>query len=182
QPRIQVRFTSKTAVAHPRNEEIPFTEVSLVVEDNKLFKTSLKRLLKSINHKNEYIELVSSKPEPVVKIINKKEALVRVKKVKERRREVGRQNIVKEVQLTWGSEQSDLEHKLARARTYLEVGAKVDIVYTTKSKTVPPAVKVMQQKVQDTITMLADVSTEWKPVEWRRNMAAIFLKGIVDPN
>ncbi|KAJ7477222.1 hypothetical protein B0H11DRAFT_1651005, partial [Mycena galericulata] len=170
------------AAARFRNEAIPFAEVSFVDEDNVLVKMSLRRLLNSIDHTKEWVELVATTPNPVVKIINKKAAIVKEKQVKEKRRETVRRNMVKEVQLTWGSEQSDLEHKLARVRSYLEIGAKVDIVFTTKPNAVRPAAHVMNQKLKDTVDMMADISTEWKPVEWRRNMAAIFLRGTVDPS
>ncbi|KAF7330843.1 hypothetical protein MVEN_02423600 [Mycena venus] len=180
--RVHVRFLKQKARAtRLRDEHIPYAEVSLVEDDNTLVKTSLKRLLKSVNRKEEWVELVAETPEPVVKIINKKEAIATQKKAKERQREVARKNIVKEVQLTWGSEQGDLEHKITRIRSYLEMGAKVDIVFSTKSnKGSPPPVKAQQAKVQSTIDDLADISKEWKPVEWRKNMAAIFLRGIVD--
>ncbi|KAJ7122920.1 hypothetical protein C8R44DRAFT_540167, partial [Mycena epipterygia] len=162
----------------PRNDKIPYVQVSLVDENNSLIhQVSLANLLKSIDHKKEWVELVAEKPHPVVKIINKKATLDYLKKAKAKRRETVRKNILKEVQLTWGSEQSDLEHKLARVRSYLEIGARVDIVFSTKPKAVPPPPAVMRKKLQDTIEMMADVSTEFKPVEWRRNLASIHLKG-----
>jgi len=177
-PRAHVRFKHKAPPPRPRDESIPYTEVSLVEEDNVLVKMSLKRLLSSINRLEQWVELVAVTPEPVVKIVNKKAALVTQKKMRERQREVARKNIVKEVQLTWGSEQSDLDHKLARVRSYLEMGAKVDIVMTAKTNAVAPPVKVQQAKVQSTIESLADIAKEWKPVQWRKNMAAIFLRGL----
>ncbi|KAJ7666526.1 hypothetical protein B0H17DRAFT_1018927 [Mycena rosella] len=179
-----VRFKSKrhTTSTRIRNENIPHENVYLVNEENALVKTSLADLLASTDLKEYWVELVAAKPLPVVKLANKKEALVKVKQTRVKAREVLRKNIVKEVQLTWGSEKSDLEHKLARVRMYLEIGAKVDIVFSTKTKGTPPSQLFMQKKLQDTVEMMADVSKEWKPVEWRRNIAAIHLKGIVDVN
>ncbi|KAJ7499404.1 hypothetical protein FB451DRAFT_1073633 [Mycena latifolia] len=180
-PRTQFRFKSKKAVVQrPRNDQIPYEEVSLA-EDNVLVKMSLRRLLSSIDLKEQWVELVAENPMPIVRIINKKVRLAKQKELKKSQRESTRKNIVKEVQLTWSSEQSDLEHKLARVRTYLEIGAKVDVVFSTKAKTNSPSPAVMNQKLQDTIEMMADVSTEAKPVEWRKNMAVIHLRGIVDP-
>ncbi|KAJ6567376.1 hypothetical protein DFH09DRAFT_457936 [Mycena vulgaris] len=185
-PRVQVRFKKKRVEVptRPRNEKILHEDVSLVVEDNTLVKMSLKDLLSSINNKTHWVELVdvSTKHGPVVKIIDKKQALAWQKDVKARRRVSTRRNLRKEVQLTWSSEKSDLEHKIARVRSYLEIGARVDVVFSTKPNTDPPAAKVMQQKLQDTAEMMADVSTEERPVEWRRNFAVIHLRGIVDPN
>ncbi|KAJ7229146.1 hypothetical protein GGX14DRAFT_345403 [Mycena pura] len=169
--------TSKTPAGNPRDEHIKHAEVSLV-EDNVLVKLSLKRLLNSIDRRDQWVELVSDTPEPIVRIINKKQELLRQKKLKERQREAARLNVVKEVQLTWGSEQSDMDHKLARVRAYLEMGARVNIVFSAKPKTVPPRVKSQQEKVQSTIELMADISTTWQPVEWRKNTAVIFLRGV----
>ncbi|KAJ6543898.1 hypothetical protein B0H19DRAFT_1034171 [Mycena capillaripes] len=182
-PRVHVRFKKNRAhvIRRPRNGDIPYADVSLVHDDNSLTKVSLKSLLNSINHQEEWVELVDEKPEPVVKIIKKRVALKLQKQLKERQREGARKNIVKEMQLTWGSGQGDLEHKLARIREYLAIGAKVDIVFSTKPKTIPPPVKDMQEKVKNTIESLADIAKEWKPVEWRKNMAAIFLQGKAEP-
>jgi translation initiation factor IF-3 len=156
--------------------------VYLPNEENQLVKMTLRQILNSMDHKIQWVELVAVNPQPVVKIIDKKAAFALEKDLRGRQRASLRKNAVKEVQLTWGSELSDLEHKLARVREYLEIGAKVDIVFSNKPKTVPPSVEVMKKKVQDTVTMMADISKEWKPVEWRKNMAAIFLQGTADPN
>ncbi|KAJ7367818.1 hypothetical protein DFH08DRAFT_761150 [Mycena albidolilacea] len=174
-----VRFKSQAFRAHNRlrDEKIPYVEVSVVEEDNTLVKTSLRRLLRSIDRTESWIELVSEDPEPVVKIINKKAAVEIQRRLKKQRRESARHNIMKEVQLTWGSEPGDLEHKLARVRAYLEMGAKVDIVYAIKPNAVPPSVAVQQEKVQNTIDSLADIAKEWRPVEWRKNIATIFFQG-----
>ncbi|KAJ7762750.1 hypothetical protein DFH07DRAFT_813345 [Mycena maculata] len=185
QPRTQLRFKSKRKIMadnRPRNEAIPYEDVYVVDEDNVLVRMSLKRLLHTIDHNKEFVQLVDAKPQPVVKILNKKEYIIKLKAVRGRQRESARKNTTKEVQLTWGSEQSDLEHKLARVRSYLEIGAKVDVVFATKPNGTPPSMDVMQRKLKDTVEMMADISREWKPVEWRRNMAAIFLQGIKDPN
>ncbi|KAJ7265898.1 hypothetical protein B0H12DRAFT_1179770 [Mycena haematopus] len=183
-PRAHVRFKHKHKgpTPLPRDEKIPHEEVSVVQEDNSLFKTSLKSLLQSLDRTKVWVELVAVVPQPVVKIVEKKAAVAAQKKLRERQRVSARKNTVKEVQLTWGSEPGDLEHKLDRVRSLLEIGVKVDIVFSTKPKTLPPSVAVQQAKVKDTIESLADISKEWKPAEWRKDMAAIFLQGKVDPD
>ncbi|KAJ7667557.1 hypothetical protein DFH06DRAFT_1085112 [Mycena polygramma] len=183
-PGVHARFKktqARRSRLRVRNREIPYEEVTLVDDDGVLTKLQLKNLLGTINHATEWVELVSETHGPVVKIVNKKFALKMEKKLREKQREGMRKNIKKEVQLTWVSEQSDLDHKLARVREYLEIGAKVDIVFSTKPKTDPPSVQAMQEKVKNTVESMAEISKEWKPVEWRKSLAAIFLQGIVDP-
>ncbi|KAJ7163816.1 hypothetical protein C8R43DRAFT_254040 [Mycena crocata] len=180
-PRIQLRFKSKHSKSkvRSRNHDIPYDEVFLVDDDNVLVKVPLKRLLSSIDHKLEWVELVGTDPHPVVKRISKKQVYIHEKNAKGKQREQVRKNIHKEVQLTWGSEKGDLEHKVARIRGYLEMGAKVDIVFSTKTKTAPPLAKVMQEKLRETLDLTSDISTEWRPIEWRRNMAIVYLRGTV---
>ncbi|KAJ7047858.1 hypothetical protein C8F04DRAFT_920936, partial [Mycena alexandri] len=158
-----------------RNDKIPYSEVSMV-EDKVLVKVSLARLLDSIELKEEWVELVTEDPIPIVRVVNKRDALAREKLKKIKQREVARKNIVKEVQLTWWSEQSDMEHKIARVRMYLEMGARVDIVFSSKPNTPPPPMKVRKERVQNTIELMEGIATEWKPVEWRKSMAAIYLQ------
>ncbi|KAJ6516382.1 hypothetical protein C8R45DRAFT_763541, partial [Mycena sanguinolenta] len=179
--RTHVRFKHNGPKSLPRDESIPYEEVSVVQEDNSLVKTSLKTLLRDLDRTKVWVELVAVKPEPVVRIVLKKAAVAAQKKQREKQRASARKNTVKEVQLTWGSEPGDIEHKLARVRSFLEIGQKVDVVFSTKPKTQPPSAAVQQAKVKETIESLADTSKEWKSVEWRKDMAAIFLQGIVDP-
>ncbi|KAF8211622.1 hypothetical protein K438DRAFT_1664421 [Mycena galopus ATCC 62051] len=181
-PRAHVRFKHKYSLIRLRDDKIPYEEVSLVQEDNVLVKTSLKRLLSSIDRSKQWVELVAVTPEPVVKIVLKKVAVEIEKKLRVKQRQAARKNSVKEVQLTWGSETGDLDHKVARIRSYLEIGAKVDIVFSTKPKVTPPLVTVQQEKVQEMIGRLADISKQLREVDWRKDMAAIFLQGIVNPD
>ncbi|KAJ7638394.1 hypothetical protein FB45DRAFT_1023189 [Roridomyces roridus] len=177
---FQTRFKSNRPTVKTnnrlRNKDIPFQEVHLADENGVLVKTSLRDLLERIDHRNQWVELVAQEP-PVVKIIDKKARLALQKQAKEKAREVARKNMVKEVQLTWMSEAGDLQHKLTRARAYLEMGARVDIVFSPKPKVTNPPPHVQREKIGEIVETLADVSTEFKPVEWRRGMAIVSLKG-----
>jgi translation initiation factor IF-3 len=185
--RLHVRYKSRSSrglkiKSRLRNQDIPYEQVHMVNEDKVFVKLSLQQVLDSIDHKEQWVELVAERPNPVVKIVNKKAQLIKQKEMKKGHHAATRRNIIKEVQLTWSSEQGDLEHKLARARTYLEIGARVRIVFMSKANGIPTPQAVMLQKLKDTVEMMADASTEERPVEWRRNMAIIHLRGRVDPN
>ncbi|KAJ7067890.1 hypothetical protein C8F01DRAFT_958229, partial [Mycena amicta] len=161
----------------PRNEQIKFDQVS-IKEDGVLVQVSMRSLLRKVDLAKERIELIASEPQPIVAIVNMREEMQQLKRTKEKQREAMKKDQKKEVQFTWGSEDTDMEHKLSRLRSHLETGARLDVVFSTKKRTAPPPVKAQQDKVADTITRLSDVSTVWKPVEWRRNMAVIYLRGI----
>ncbi|KAJ7087293.1 hypothetical protein B0H15DRAFT_843390 [Mycena belliarum] len=179
-PRMQTRFQSQKATVRPRNKSIPFETVFLVDSDNVLVEMSLSRILETIDLKKEMVELVDTTPRPIVKILDRKLAFAKLKEAKAKKRDTARKNMLKEVQLTWTSAQSDIDHKLARVRTCLEFGARADIVFSNKAKTPAPTPAVMQKKLQDALDMMADVATECKPIEWRRNIAVIHLQGKVD--
>ncbi|KAJ7179610.1 hypothetical protein C8R46DRAFT_1074248, partial [Mycena filopes] len=146
-------------------------------QDNALVKMSLTSLLNSINLKDEWVELIAEEPFPIVRRVNKKAALLKSKEDKLKLRESSRKHVVKEVQLTWWSEQSDLDHKIARVRSHLEMGARVDIVFSSKPNTPPPPMQTRKERVQKTIELLEEFATPWKPVEWRKSMAAIYFQG-----
>ncbi|KAF7301295.1 hypothetical protein MIND_00694500 [Mycena indigotica] len=174
---LHVRHKSAKPLGRLRNHEIKYNAVLRKDKEGNLAPTTMQALLKEIDLTQERIELVAEKPSPIVVVVNIKQDMLRVKRVKEKQRVANKKDQAKELQLTWTSEESDMEHKLNRLRQHLETGARMDVVFSTKPKTVAPPVKIQQQKVADVIERLAEVSTQWRPVEWRKNLAIISLRG-----
>ncbi|KAE9399122.1 hypothetical protein BT96DRAFT_920341 [Gymnopus androsaceus JB14] len=164
----------------PRNDNIPFSDVHLVDLENsgQLVKMSLTDLIAKIDPKESFVELQSTVPLPVVKIINRREAAERRKISKEKHKQNVKKNVKKELQFTWGMAMGDLEHKLDRAKAELKKGARVDLVFAPKSGQKPPPIAEMKERMELIAERVADVGVEWKERELRRGMGALFIKSL----
>ncbi|KAF9457995.1 hypothetical protein BDZ94DRAFT_1271719 [Collybia nuda] len=166
----------------PRDKNIPYRIVQLVdpITGKLSEPLPLMTIIESLPDKKlEYVELVSEDPAPIVKIINKKDAFEKRKLAKKKASAVAKKNVQKEVQLTWGAAEGDYAHKVGRVREELEKGHRIDLVFSHKKGQDLPTPEEMQQQVQTTVEMLADVGKEWKPPEYRGKIAAVFLQGTV---
>ncbi|KAI6168872.1 hypothetical protein EDD17DRAFT_1683659 [Pisolithus thermaeus] len=168
----------------PTNDKIPYAFVRVVdPETDKLSPTkqSLQTLLSSLDLKQWIVELVAAKPEPIVRILDRKEAF---QKYKEQRKAMKKGTksgeAAKEIQLTWATASGDVSHKLAKARSFLEKGCKVDIVFARKKGQPSVTPKEMQARLQDVASELEDVSKEWKVREVTSTMRVISFKGTCD--
>lgn len=161
-----------------RNEKIPFSDVHLVdLENNgQLIKTPLADLIAKIDREEYFVELQSSEPLPVVKIINRKEATARKKISKERQKLNARKNTQKEFQFTWGMGAGDLEHKLDKAKAELQKGSRVDLVIAPKNKQKAPPEAEMRERMQLLAEKVSDVGVEWKERVLQRGIGALFIK------
>ncbi|KAI6046512.1 hypothetical protein EDC04DRAFT_1478676 [Pisolithus marmoratus] len=168
----------------PTNDKIPYAFVRVVdPETNKLSPTkqSLQTLISSLDLKKWIVELVAEKPEPIVRIVDRKEAF---QKYKEQRKAMKKGTksgeAAKEIQLTWATASGDISHKLAKARSYLEKGCKVEIVFARKKGQPLPTPKEMQGRLQDVASELMDVSKDWKVREVSSTMKVISFQGTCD--
>lgn len=178
------RSASSTATQKRRSDEdIPHRVVQLVdAETGRLNPPSaLRDLLSSIDRKTHHIELVREEPNPIVKIINKKEAFNKRKEQKARMKEVARKCTQKEIQMTWGVASGDLAHKLNKVREELMKGNRVDLVYAPKKGQPLPSPIEMELRAQETVDFLADVGKEWKSREVQRTVTALYLQGTSRP-
>lgn len=177
---VSVRHVNRQAMPgsdHLRDYNIPYHTVQLVNEDGRLEPpTSLSRVITSIDSKNQFVELVSEDPKPLVKIKNKKEEYNKMKEWKRRQKEVAASNIQKEIQMTWGVESGDLEHKLKKVRKELERGTRVDLVYAPKTNQIIPSPTVMENRIKETVEMLSDIAKEWMPRRIEKGVAVLYLK------
>lgn len=176
----QQRRTAKKVApaAPPRDEDIKHRVVQIVDSAGRLtIPLSLKGILDSLDKRCSFVQLVKAEP-PLVKIISKKMIFDKERVEKARARVSAKKNTQKEVQLTWGADSADQAHKMERMRMELEKGSRVDLVIAHKKKQVLPKPMEMQERVQEMVDSLADVSKEWKDREVRATITAVFLQGL----
>ncbi|KAF9821011.1 hypothetical protein IEO21_00988 [Rhodonia placenta] len=166
----------------PRNHDIPYRLVRLVNPDTSALEppAPLTEVIARLDNKKEWVELVATKPEPIVKIIKGSDAFNKVKAQQEKKREK-RPREEKEIQLTWGISSGDLEHKLSKVREELEAGNRVNLVYAHKKGHAKPTPQEMEARVQETVDLLADMGSEWKPRGGSQTIAVVYLQGHNDP-
>ncbi|KAG6841344.1 hypothetical protein C0991_012169 [Blastosporella zonata] len=127
----------------------------------------LQSILASINHASHYVELVTETPEPIVKIFDRYLETTRAAEAAFRAREVARQNVTKEVQVTWGAAPADLAHKVGKVREELARGARVSFVFSRKSGQAKLTPWEMESRALEIMEGLKDVAKEWRPREVR---------------
>lgn len=166
------------------DESIPYDAVKLVdPATGHLVETTMTLLLdqdqkkKIVDRRKKYVELVgiNETTGPIVKIVDRGEAFA--KKKAQQRKEANNKVTHKEVQLTWSSAESDIMHKLNRAKEDLGKGSRVDVVFAVKPKHPPPTRWLMEKRVQTTVEFMADTAREWKASQWSPHIVAIFFEG-----
>jgi len=160
------------------NDNIPFKLVRLAdPESGSLHPFApLKTILNSIDLKTHHVELVANAPDPIVRIVDTKEAREKYREAKKRAQAVARAQVRKEIQVTWGTAAGDLAHKLGKVRQELLGGKKVDLIFASKKGQVVPTKQAMDARLKGVLENLADVGMEYLPREERKNMAALHLK------
>ncbi|KAF9076697.1 hypothetical protein BDP27DRAFT_813279 [Rhodocollybia butyracea] len=186
--RAQTRWLHASAPNHSkykkdskiRNDKIPYSEVHVVDRDNdgQLVKTTMTELLQNLNPEKSYIELVSTDPFAVVKVVNRKEEIARQRQAKVQQKLNAKKNMKKEFQFTWGMALGDLEYRLGRVKSELKKGTRVDLVFAPKGSQKPPPVHEMRERMQLMADKLADVGIEWKDRELQRGMGALFMQSL----
>ncbi|KAF9782333.1 hypothetical protein BJ322DRAFT_983883, partial [Thelephora terrestris] len=162
----------------PTDDDIPFNLVRLAdPESGSLHPlASLKTILRSIDRKTHHVELVSDRPDPIVRIVNKKEAREKYKELRKRAQAAARAQVRKEIQVTWGVAPGDLAHKLEKVRHELVGGKKVDLIFASKRGQVVPTKQEMDVRLNGVLETLADVGKEYLPRAVRNAMTVSYLK------
>ena len=176
----------------PRDENIPFRVARLVDPATGQLGSpvSIRGLLDEIQEDNERrrwqsIELVAEEPEPVIKLVDRREEYRKNNQDRKERQEKRKRNEKvettsspkeKEVQMTWGVAAGDLAHKLKKARDALVQGNMVSIVYAPKKGQPVPSKAGMEERIRYTNELLTDVGQEWKPTEVQGATTVIYLK------
>lgn len=177
--RITLRSRSSIApFERLTNNDIPFKLVRLADPESGSLRpmAPLRTILSSIDPKTHHVELVADRPEPVVKIINTKEARDKYRDAKKRAQAVARAQVRKEIQVTWGVAAGDLAHKLEKVRQGLVGGRKVDLIFAIKKGQVAPTKQDMDARVNGALETLADAGREYLPRKDWKNMVVLHLK------
>lgn len=158
------------------NKRIPYETLHLVdPETGQLREIVLKDYLETIDVKKYKVELVSTSPKPIAKLVERWKEHEKMKASKAKRLESHRKAEHKEFQFTWNMAPSDLTHKFNNVRKELEKGRKADLVFVTKKGHKAP--KDIPERLQAVVEELADAAKEYKAREIVGAMGAIFLRG-----
>ncbi|KAG6910977.1 hypothetical protein DXG01_006031 [Tephrocybe rancida] len=169
----------------PRNAAIKHRWVRLVdPTTSKLTDLQpLRDILRSINTDSHYVELVSSTPDPIVKVFDKYLETTRAAEAAFRAREAARANVEKEVQMSWSAAPADLAHKVEKAREELARGARVILAFSRKSGQAKLTPAEMNARATEVVVGLEDVAKEWRAREVRagQGILAIYLEATTRP-
>lgn len=124
------------------------------------------------------VQLVSTEPEPIVRLVNTSEQYRKAKEQKHKARLVGRSE-EKEIQLTWDTSGMDYQRKLDQAREALAEGHRVTLAHAPK-KGIRHVLRAneMAERAQETVDALAEVGKEWKQREVGPRITVVFLEGL----
>ncbi|KAH9950168.1 hypothetical protein B0H21DRAFT_660479, partial [Amylocystis lapponica] len=188
----------------PRNEEIQYRIVRLVNPETSVLEppAPLQAILARLAAKNAaappdpdapddaaarkkrkkkkkegyYVELVVAEPEPIVKLVSSHDVYAKQQQQREKKREQ-RARDEKELQLTWGVALADLEHKLGKARTELEKGNRVSLVYAGRKGQTRLSPQEMEARAKEVVDSLADAGAEWKARDVSPHTTIVYLQG-----
>ena len=171
-------MSSSGLTKRPTDDNIPFNLVRLADSESSSLRplAPLKAILDSIDRKTHHVELVSDAPDPIVKIVNTKEAREKYRELKKRAQAAARAQVRKEIQVTWGVAAGDLAHKLGKVRQELVGGKKVDLIFASKKGQVVPTKEEMEARLKAVLETLADVGKEYLPREVRKTTTILYLK------
>lgn len=146
-------------------------------------------ILQGVDRDVEYVQAVGTIPSdqnpgvllPICKVVNKKEAYVAAKKLKEAKKaKAASAPETKEIQLTWSVSPHDLSHKLAKATEVLQGGTQNKVVVVISAKKGQKAVEGENQRREELMKSVRrnleeGGGKELKDPEWRgKHMVALF--------
>ena len=162
-----------------RDADIPFPLVQLVspVDNSISAPQPLRNLLRTYDHTTHFLQLVSSDP-PVVKLLDKVEEYRKTReseaKATLRKRTAAEE---KEVQISWASASGDVAHKIDQARTIIERGDRVRLVFAPRASG-PNRDKISEAKKTEMVKefegALGEVGKKWKENEAKGKVMACF--------
>lgn len=163
------------------NSTIPYDTVHLVNPNSNTLgpSKSLAALLASTDLEKDRIELVTSHPQPIVRIVSNEQVRQRRKEEKQRLKDQQKsRKEKKQIQMTWGVDGHDLERKLAQARAALSSGHPVNVVISKKGGVPMPAPSIMSAKVQGIVTELDDVAEVANDPSFGKQLTTIYLRPV----
>ena len=161
----------------PRNNEIKLPLVQLVdpVTQKLQDPAPPSEIVAKADMKNFYVELVSQEP-PIVRLVNRKDAHVAKLARKAKLKQVKVEH--KELQMTWNVADTDVAHKLRKAREHLAGGNFVDIAFAPKARQPKLQHQEMVQKMELVVETLKDVADQRQDWTLERNVGVVYLKPI----
>ncbi|KAF8901542.1 hypothetical protein CPB85DRAFT_125344 [Mucidula mucida] len=165
----------------PENERIVYETVWLSEPGQPLREINVKEYLETIDTKKVKLQLVTSVPKPIVKIIDR--AIERQARQQQKEDKKGKAKGKKEFQMGWNIAPGDLGHKLRSVRKELEKGAKVDLVFAMEKGAeqrgkAPPKTSDMEAKIDAVMEELGDVARRYRETDMiaHRGIAVVFLE------
>jgi translation initiation factor IF-3 len=161
-----------------RDEEIESQWIQFVTEEGQLGgQKTLSSVLKTFDRSKFFlIEVDSNANPPICKLFSKKEMFDKAKALRQAKK--ANTTPVKELQLNWGTDAHDLNHKLSKSRGFLEKGYRLEVqVNGRKGKSTTP-----EEREQ----VMARIKQEFEPVskyvknpEWvKATTVTMLLQGI----
>lgn len=138
---------------------------------------SLRVILAGMNPKTHFLELMTTEPEPIVKMHDRK-LLYDREKTKKRVHASKKPPEEKEVQLTWGVGAADMEFKLRKVRADLADGHRVNLVFAPKKGQVLPSPAQQEKMIAEALAFLEEVGKEHKERTVHKQAVAVFLESL----
>lgn len=175
-----VRYASAGPARRVGDDKIPYRIVRVVNPDTGKLDppTHLSDVLVDVDLKTMRVELVTEDPEPVVKIVDRRESYEKWKEQKKAFRKGVKAGEQKEIQITWGVDSGDLKHKITKARTELEKGCRVDIVIAPRRGQKLPKPNEMVARANEISSLLQDVAKEWRARDIQKTITVMSFQKI----
>lgn len=147
-----------------RDEEIDCQWIQFVGPEGNQGEKRLSNVLKTFDRSKYFlIEVDSGAQPPICKLFSKKELYEKAKAAKQAKK--ANELSTKELQLNWGTDAHDLEHKLAKFRAFLEKGHRLEIQVNGKKgkSTTPQERELIMERIKNEFE---PVSKYVKQPEW----------------
>lgn len=176
--RVTLPLLDRLAHRRATNEDIKYPYVQVVNIDGRLNPPRpLSTVLSSIDRNEEFVQLVTD-DQPIVKILNKKEAYDKAKALKKAKKDNERLQGDKEIQMTWGVAAGDLEHKINKVRKELEKKNRVSLIFAPKKRQPVPSPQEQDERVNKVLEMLKDIGKESRPRTLLRSLLTLHLEAV----
>ncbi|KAF9948902.1 hypothetical protein BGZ70_002016 [Mortierella alpina] len=160
-----------------RDEEINSPWIQYVTPEGNQGEKSLARVLRSFDRSQFFlVEVDAGAFPPICKLFSKKELYEKAKAAKQAKK--ANELPTKELQLNWGTDPHDLNHKLSKFRAFLEKGHRVEIQVNGKKgkSTTPPERELVMERIK---AEFEPVSKYVKQPEWvKATTVTMMLQGL----
>ncbi|KAF9388873.1 hypothetical protein CPB97_000239 [Podila verticillata] len=161
-----------------RDEEIESQWIQYVSLEGNQGEQRLSAVLRTFDRSQYFlVEVDANAYPPICKLFSKRELYEKAKAAKQAKK--ANAPATKELQLNWGTDAHDLEHKLSRSRGFLEKGYRLDIQINGKKgkNTTPQEREAVMERVK---AEFEPISKYVKQPEWvKATTVTMLLQGIV---